>query len=495
MGECNVFMRLKDYYSVSNIRQLAGQGGVRYSFKKNVIAALMFVFAITLIAFFYRIRWELIIILIAVALLFMPILIYQYYNQKKENKRFNDVDIYLHQMAYSFQRYPKINLALSDTAKVATGNMSRLINKAIMVLESSDSDKVYYKALKVIEQEYNCERIITLHRFLISIEERGGSYGNSLEILIDDFDSWVNRVYKYQKDVMHVKVNTYIGIILSCLIASVSVMISSILSNTSGVSLDITGEWMYQVVSLVFIILCLLFYVFIQLTYCKSWINNERTDNKIMKDYNLVFNKQSESVKIFAYSLSLIGIIVSIYVSVRLNVFAGIVSGIFSIYIFFVPQVNKKQAFKRIREDVYIGFTEWLRDVVINLQQEPLQSAIESSYDNCPIVLRNSLSRFIMALEENPTDVRPYYQFCSEFGVLDISSTVKILYSVSELSKDSTESLLNTLIKRNYELVNKHDEIRNRDSLGLLKFGEYIPMLFVSIKIAVDMLLVITGYL
>ena len=97
-------------------------------------------------------------------------------------------------MAYSFQRYPKINVALEDTAKVLNKSMRKVVNSALDVLNNSTSDNVYKEALEIIEKEYNCQRINTLHRFLISIEERGGSYYNSLNVLIDDFDRWVKRI-------------------------------------------------------------------------------------------------------------------------------------------------------------------------------------------------------------------------------------------------------------------------------------------------------------
>ncbi len=65
----------------------------------------------------------------------------------------------------------------------------------------------------------------------------------------------------------------------------------------------------------------------------------------------------------------------------------------------------------RLQEDIYIAFSEWLRDVVINLAEEPLHAAIVETYDSCPAVIKPSLGRFIYALEESPTDVRPYYNF------------------------------------------------------------------------------------
>ena len=44
----------------------------------------------------------------------------------------------------------------------------------------------------------------------------------------------------------------------------------------------------------------------------------------------------------------------------------------------------------------------------------------------------------------------------SEFGILDISSTVRMLYSVSELDVDEADEMMNTIIKRNYEIIDKY---------------------------------------
>ena len=50
----------------------------------------------------------------------------RYYNNNRL-KKFMDVDIYLHQMAYSFMRNPKIYTALEDTGKIAGGTLGRVI--------------------------------------------------------------------------------------------------------------------------------------------------------------------------------------------------------------------------------------------------------------------------------------------------------------------------------------------------------------------------------
>ena len=98
-------------------------------------------------------------------------------------KEFSDVDIYLHQMVYSFIRNPKIHTALSDTYAVADGRLKKLIQEALDELEYSMSEYVYEEALGIIENNYQCSRIRTLHRFLISVETKGGRYKNALQVL------------------------------------------------------------------------------------------------------------------------------------------------------------------------------------------------------------------------------------------------------------------------------------------------------------------------
>ncbi len=488
-------MGIKKFYSVKNIKALANESGMFFSMKRYVLLLIVFLLSLLFISLVYRLQIGYILIIELVGMCAIPPLVLYYYMQRCENKRFNDVDVYLHQMAYSFQRYPKINVALTDTVKVLSGHMCNVVNKAIMELECSETDKVYYDALAIIEAEYACPRIETLHRFLISIEERGGSYYSSLEVLINDYDRWVKRVYKYQKDISQVKRNSVIGIILGGCLSTASLLISSILGNSSGIQMNITQDGMYQAVSTVFIILNILYFLVIQVQCNKDWLNSERTQEVVMKDYDLVFGKQTYAVKVFGFCVLVLGMVLSCIMACTMHILVGIAGVIISAYLWMVPRINRKQAMSRLKEDVYVVFSEWLRDVVINLYEMPLQAAIEATYEASPLLLKKSLGEFIYEIEENPSDVRPYYSFMSEYGILDVSSTVKTLYSVSELETENTDRLLNSLIKRNYEMVDKHEEISNADSISVMKFSEYIPMIFVSLKLGADMLLLISNYL
>ena len=55
--------------------------------------------------------------------------------------------------------------------------------------------------------------------------------------------------------------------------------------------------------------------------------------------------------------------------------------------------------------------------------------------------------------------------------------------------------VISGLISRKYELVDKHEAQRNQNNISMLKFAEYIPLFIVSVKIGIDMMLVISNYL
>lgn len=489
-------LRIKNTYSnIGKIKTMAAESARKHILGKRIAASAVMLAAAAAACVVYRMNFVCAAAVMLASLFVAPIVIFYYFLQLEEDIRFNDVDVYLHQMAYSFQRSPKINQALKDTAQILSGRARRVVEKAVRILETDNSAGIYNDAFAVIEKAYPCNKVKTLHRLLISIEEKGGKYQRSLDILIDDFNCWVKRVYKYQEDIRLVRRNSVIGIFLSGVLASVSVLISSVLEGAAGVNLSISGMWEYQLVSLLFVLLNIIYYLYVSTAYCRNWLINERSDSRVMKDYRLVFGGDSRSVRIFSAVMSFAAAAVGISVLFWANFFTATCLFGCAVYIFIIPSINRQKAFKRLQEDIYEAFSVWLRDVVIRLQEAPLQAAVSETYDTCPPVMKEALGRFIYELDESPASVKPYYSFMKEFEILDICSTVRTLYAVSELPSDDIDETVNTIIKRNNELVDKHEEIKNQGSIAAFKFAEYIPMIFVSLKIGADMLLVITSYL
>lgn len=109
--------------------------------------------------------------------------------------------------------------------------------------------------------------------------------------------------------------------------------------------------------------------------------------------------------------------------------------------------------------------------------------------------MKEPLEKFIYDIELNPSDIKPYYEFLSEFNVMDIQSAVRMLYSIGDLDKDSMNQTINALVRRNYELSDKAENARYMDSTSMMRFSEYVPTFFVAFKMAVDMMLVVNMYL
>ena len=85
--------------------------------------------------------------------------------KKQYLAKYNDVVLYMEQMIYSFKKQPKIRMALLDAQKVSSIEMREVIEEAIVNIDSNKSANIYEDALAIIEKEYNCGRIKSLHKF------------------------------------------------------------------------------------------------------------------------------------------------------------------------------------------------------------------------------------------------------------------------------------------------------------------------------------------
>ena len=113
----------KAYKNIGNIKNMAYESKTSYSFWKITGIAAAAFFVLGCICVFYKMNIICFAISEIAVIIFMPAIIFYYYLQKQEDKRFNDVDVYIHQMAYSFQRQPKISTALEDTYKIASKDL------------------------------------------------------------------------------------------------------------------------------------------------------------------------------------------------------------------------------------------------------------------------------------------------------------------------------------------------------------------------------------
>lgn len=425
----------------------------------------------------------------------VPIIIRRKYLAASNENKFKDVDIYLHQMLYSFRRSSKIDRALKDSYKISEGKLKTCIKKALDELSFGVGENVYKDAFDIIEAEYGCDRMRALHKFLMAVEKKGGNTRNSLEVLNYDFDNWVSSVYKFQKEIKKIRRDTTIGLFISIGLALITSYLCLSLNRFSQNPIDITKDLSYNISTSVFLILSIAFLSWNLSSYKGDYLKSLRSDKKIMDNYNLAFKKSTKSLYLISIPLIVIILLAAIICFILKLEIISIYLLISLAFILIHPVTAKRRAKKIAVNDLREGFTSWLRDLSLGLSKAPLYVALEQSLRNCPIIIKEELEKFLEKIDINPLDVNPYYEFLSEFNCLDVSSAVRTLYSIGEMENESADETINVLVKRNNEISQKFDEERYSDITSGLKFLEYLPTFFAAFKISADMLLIITRYL
>lgn len=461
--------------------------GFTYSFRKYLLSMFLMLAVIGVTGFLYGLKRPYLFLTGGIALTFVPVIIRAQFRYMYEQKRFQDITIYLEQMAYSFQKHPKILSALKDIEKISEGKLNELIHKSILFIESGKSKDIYADALFLIENEYSCSRIRVLHKFLIKVEESGGNYQKYLNVLLMDFNRWTERTYLYQKDIKNIKRKSAIAVVMSFFIAALSVFLKNYC--------DITQEILYQLITVSFIIFCVIFYTFIQIKLNGSWLETGRTDKMVLQDYRrAIYGNVGRMVikSLPLYSVLLIAAIISalLHCTVMMGVSLSLL-----ILLPVVLILNKKKALKRTIAEIQNRFPEWLRDVALNLQFQTVQSSIRSSLVDCPAVLKHEVRMLSDKLERNPSAIEPYCEFLKGFHLLDITSNVKALYSISEADKKETADNISSLIDRNYKMIDKNAKLLKEDKANAANFVIYVPMILACLKLLLDMTVFISVFI
>ncbi len=398
--------------------------------------------------------------MISICICFVGAVIFSVFFQKEENiriryrNRFHDLVLYMEQMVYSFKKQPKIRMALSDAQKVSSHRMKEIIEEVIVNIDSKMTDKIYEESLGIMKKEYDCKRLRSLHEFLIKIEKHGGAYEDHLNILMEDIKEWTDRISLFIKNVDRVKRNVIISI-FSTLITC------GFMAYLIPKEYSYTGHPVYQVCSTLMILFMLLSCWFVYKKVNFDWIQERQglSENMIIKYYLLVEKADKNH-----HTLSV------------------------------VEKLSYKKAKRRLENEIKKEFPDWIRDVAVNLQNDTVQSAIESSYEKLPFVLKRPVRKLLVDFEKYPVGIEPYDNFLKEFDLDEMKSSVKMFYSMNELGKEQSGKQIYSIIDRNNKMIRQAEEMKNNDRIGAATMFTAVPMGVGVVKIMVDMILMIVVF-
>lgn len=431
--------------------------------------------------------------IVAIAIFMILLMPYVYRSQFKylyEQKRFEDASLYISQMIASFKKTSKILPSLLEVRNVVGDEIGAYIDEAIeYIREGEFEDNIYKEALSIIEERYNCSRIKSLHSFLIKVETNGGKFDKAMNLLLEDVDDWTSRVFLYQKDRKSIKNKITIGIFLSFII-SISTVIM-IPDNFNIINLNV-----YQIVTTAVVLIMYGFYVFVQSKLTGSWLdyNNKYTEAKIDKDIDIVkyYSIKAGTIKMIPLIVLIVGAMAWFFVSK--NYTYCVISLVVAFIILNQPKTRKKMAKKRLQKEINKVFPDWLRDLSLELQTKTVRVAIASSYSNAPYILRPAIEKLVNSFNED-LSITPYTDFLKEYDIREITQIMRMLYSLNEADKDDSEIQISAIIKRNNELLAKSENLKNEDSIGALGFIIIVPLFIGSLKLIVDLLLLMSTFM
>lgn len=417
--------------------------GYVFSVKRSILMYGMVVAFALLCGKFFRLeRMYLLIQCLWCACLF-PFFLRNLYRNRYGQRQFVEINSYMEQFLYSFQKSGKILVTLKDVEKLfANGVMHTRIQEAIAYIEDTyDEDYVEKRALAMIEREYPIHHVAMIHRFALQVEEKGGEYGEAIRLMLDARRMWADRSYELLKEKKRKRTQILISVLVSLLLCSVFVYVAERLS------LSITGFAIVKVVTLLTLLLDLWIFYLADCKLSMESMDETYDEKELLRQYEKV--KRSEEKK--------------------------------------HAELGTRIAKKNVSRALQKMFPQWLLEVSLLLQSENVQVAIMESYDEAPVLMKPALRELIQKLQLRPTDMEPYLEFLQEYALPEVQSSMKMLYALSEGTGGNANNQISDIIRRNQLLLDQAQKMKNEDVLGGLYALFLAPQLTGGAKMLVDM--------
>lgn len=420
-----------------------------YSYLNLLIHFLVAFLAIVIIGWIFKLKVIPVVILCAIYFLFGPSLIYFHYRKKYEKGLFAVCSRYIEQMLYSFTRKSKILIALEECRLVIDGKLGKAIDFAIDKIQNgkNHTGDMYSNALKEIEAILPCSRVKNLHDFLIEVENVGGQHSTALDIMLEDAREWDVRINEFQENQTVKGMGMLLSIIMSL---GTCWFMSNILPSDMGG--DISGFGLYQWITTISIAVMFFIYRVVERKLTRSWIADDIETDQEQIDRDCEKIKQYFETK----------------------------KGVKPVF-----------AMQRIKKELDKKFPRWVMRFSLLASSQSIPSALRSSVDNCPNVIRNELVKLVDGIDKSPTGIEPYLEFFGYLDVPEVRSMMLMIYSLSEYGTQDIDKHVLSIVRRNYLLQANSEKIANNEHLARFSLYVTAPMILACVIMMVDVAMIV----
>ncbi len=379
---------------------------------------------------------------------------FAYQHGKKKAKQrfiqFQEAITYMEQLLFTFQEKKKILGSLLDIQPLFSDSpMGEVIRNACDYIRSGeDGNRGFRGANELIEEEYPCQRIRRIHRFLEHVEEYGGDYEIGLRALQEDLGMYISRTESLMQEKEQIRKHIAFAVLIAMLICGIGVhfLPSQFQTGSSMVS---------QVASLVMVILNLIMYTVAQQRLLSNWLteNDMKVAAYDLRDYQKVSKSRKKS------------------------------------------GIGYKIAYRRSKKVLMREFPVWVLEVVLFLDRGNVQMALTNSRPFAHPIMKAGVDELLVLLEKEPHSIQPYFDFMRCYQISFVQTVMKVLYGISEIGGTKGSAQLVALLRRNQLLSNQSEIEGNKTSLAGMGLFTLFPVLTGSLKLMIDMVVFIVAFL
>lgn len=481
-------------YSISGIKKAVND--MEYDITTKTILLYMLSLVIIPIIAGLILRLKLIYIAIAsiIYLFTLPLVIKLKYKFDYERNRFNSVTDYIERMIYSYRKNGKIYASLIDVRDASKGKLKKVINNAITFIDEGKINNsqlsLYNEAFKIIEKEYPCTRLITLHNYLEDVELNGGEYDNTLNIILEDVRGWSIRTSNYRVGRKNVKGKVVLSILLAVITSFFTLNMIP-----AEYTYKIIPNLSYQIMTTINLIMYIILYLITLSMVGKTYLDIE--EDEVMDEGNpykraldrkekFITNKKKKTIQ--SVIIGILGISCAVISSVIIkNKLISIPVLFITLMIIIQPFYTYKNDIKKISKEIKTKYPEWIRNLIIQLQTNNVSISIQRSLKTCPYAIKHEVEKLLEGIDKNPGNREPFDNFCKDHDLPTLKRSIDYLYYITIYGSTEQQTQLDYLIEQNNYMIEEEEKIKNDDSLSVISLLILAPMIISMAKIILDM--------
>lgn len=481
-------------WNPKNLQKEVHAFGYDFQWKTYLLTFVCVLLLMAVVAIFFKLKTEYVTVIGVLVLVMLPIFIVDMYKRMYEQKRFADVTDYMEQVLYAFRKNQNTMQALKECEDaMPEGMMKQTVNEAVSYLETgiAKTEKgVLSEALELIENAYRCRKIHTVHELLISAEDRGGDAERSIELLLEDIEVWKRQVYRLQSNKKKSHVDNILSIIVAALLCGFDMYLMELVKGMAyaGEDVSIFNLMTVQITSFVFLILCLITFYKSTRRLTGDWLEKDKSGEKsILQSYRYVKRYDEKKERRKSLFMALPFLIISIPCYVWLSKILSVICVLLAVFMLVQHRFSYNMSMKEVQKALYMAFPEWMMDIALLLQTNNVQVAIRKSMEKADALIAEELKELVECISEEPDDIQSYTAFCERFIIPEITSCMKMLYSISESGSGNADVQIENLMRHLHQFQEKEADMRNKDIVFKMHMLFFYPVVGTSVKLMVDM--------